>query len=543
MRRIITLGWLVACSGDIVTAEGRFAAQERGLSEGGPVDACRPAEPPRFSVDDYGDGWTFAADFHLPSWDIRFGARGLVVADFDGDGWVDLLVPQTHEPARVLRGRPGGGFVLDPNPVLVRGAVGGSAADIDGDGDLDAFLYGQADPRRELMPGEVEPPALLVNRGDGSFVVEPRPEWEAGFLGCGGSASWADVDLDGDLDLYFGRLGRVQEGAYSPCESKFLLNDGAGGLVDASDTLPPDAQAIRVMASGFHQFDEDPEPELYLVADALFENAPPEVEVPVAGNLLLDWSGSAWELVPSTGLELVIAGMGLGAADLNDDGLTDVAVPDVGQVPTLLSGGGAWTDIADSVGLVPSRDAGQSVAWGGEFADVDNDGRLDLAITYGAIPGSRSFRQPDELYRDTGSGFAPAGASWGYDDERPNRGVITADVDRDGSIDLITREIGGHVLVHRGLCAEGAWLGIDLVQAGANPHAVGAKVVVTSGQDRFVRWVTAGSTSFSSGGPPSLHVGVGMRRRVDSIVVIWPDGTGQAWRGVPTRQHLVITRQ
>ncbi len=548
MVRFVLVGLLGCSGGPIETLEGTFEPEIEGLEEGD-RQTCAPASTPSYALGDFGEGWRFAPDFHTPQWDVRFGARGVVVADFDVDGVVDVIVPQTHERARLLLGTGDGGLVPG-GTVDVVGAAGGSAADIDGDGDLDAFLYSQADPRREVPEGAVEGPVLLVNDGGGSFEVRPQPGWEDDFLGCGGSASWADVDLDGDLDLYFGRLGRIQDGAYQPCPSRFLLNDGVGGFEDASDRLPPDAQAIRVMASGFHAFDGDPEPELYLVADAQFENNPDDVEVPIAGNLLLDWRGDAWEVRPAPGLELAIAGMGLGAADLNDDGLVDVAVPDVGAVPLLLSRAGdgdvrdAWRDVAASWGLQPDVGNGQIVAWGGEFADADNDGQQDLVVTYGAIRGSQGFRQPDDLYRNTGEAFRRQGAAWGYADDRPNRGVVVADVDGNGMVDLVTRELGGHVLVHRAPCHEGAWLSLSLRQPGVpNGFGVGAKVVVLAGGERFVRWVSAGSTSFASGGPPTVHVGLGAHEAVDAIVVIWPDGEGQAWAGVPARQQITLTRQ
>lgn len=499
----------------------------------------RGPEDPPWTRTVLGEDWRFAPDYHTPAWDLRRGGRGVIVADLDGDGILDLVVPQELEPTRVLLGVGDGTFAqgtMLPEEDGVRGAIGGSAADFDADGDTDVFLYGLVDTA-----------VMLVNRGDATFDAVPHPEWDdPTFPGCGGSASWADFDLDGDLDLFYGRLGKAQGEVYTSCAKRMLVNAGGGVFLDESDRwLGADVQELRVLASGWHQFDDDPWPELYLVADAVMENLDSGGAAPTIGSDLLydnDADGLRRKEVPS--LELAIAGMGLAAGDLQPDGLVDLMIPDVDRLFVLVGvSGDVWIDYAAAWGLTPEPSIGQSVAWGGEWADLDADGLQDLLVTYGAIPGG-SKEQPDEVHRALGAEgpFERVGAAWGWDDPEPTRGFVVADLNGDGWLDVVKRELGGVVMVDTSRCGAAATLVVSLRGEAGNPQAVGAKVRIEAGGVEQVRFVTAGSTSFASGGPAEVHFGLGDVEVVDELEVTWPDGGVSSYGAVEARQRLVVGR-
>ena len=490
-----------------------------------------------FDRRELGEGWRFAVDYRAPDWDMRFGAKGIVMGDFDGDGHVDLIVPQVHERTRLLFGDGEGGFVPGsdslPDTEGLQGAVGGSAADVDGDGDLDVFLYGFYRT----------PPVLLLNDGTGRFDGEAHPEWDQeDFLGCGGSASFGDVDLDGDLDLFYGRLGTIQGDTELQCPSRLLLGDGTGAFVDASDQLDPAIQEIRVMASGFVQMDDDPHLELFVVADAVMESAKnPKV---VGSNYLLDNGPDGLSLHADPALQRVTAGMGLAVGDVTDDGIADLVVPGVDELIVANSAAGTWIDYAQTYRLVPDLELDQSSGWGGEYADLDNDGDQELLMGFGAFE-SRGIRvQPDEIYEDrrrTDEVYVPVGAAWGWNDGLSTRGFLTVDLNGDGWLDTVKRELGGVVVIHNARCGEGSWLSVELEGPDAgNPSAVGAEVRVVVGGEVQRRWVMAGSTSFSSGGPPVVHVGLGDAEAVDRIEVRWPSGETTAHPGVAASQRVTV---
>lgn len=463
-----------------------------------------------------GTSWVFAQDYRTPGWDLRRGARGVVVADLDGDGHLDLVAPQVLEPAHLLFGDGSGRFApaqgrLPEIPKLV-GPSGGSAGDIDGDGDLDLFLYGQESSA-----------VVLYNDGTGTFTGEAHPEWDGEFEGCGGSASWGDMDGDGDLDVFFGRLGlRMPSGEPFFCGSRLLRNDG-GTLTDVSEQLPEQAKEMRVLASGFLQLDGDTLPELYLVVDAVMEE---DGGATIAGSdLALDRQGERYVAWSGTGLEVITAGMGLAAGDANGDGVTDVMVPGVDELKVLMSVGEglrAWADASVTTGIAPGP--GQHSGWGGEWEDLDYDGELDLTVTFGAFADA-TRPEPDEIFLANGDGtYRRTGADWGFDDGFPSRGFALADLNEDGWFDIVKRELGGIVVLYLSRCGSAHHIQISLSQPGSNPHGIGSEIAVLSGGRRLVRTVTAGSTSYQIGGPPTALVGLGSLDVIDDIEVTWPDG-------------------
>jgi hypothetical protein len=323
-----------------------------------------------------------------------------------------------------------------------------------------------------------------------------------------------------------------------------LENQGDGTFTNLPSQLDNRAQELRVMASGWHQFDTDPYPELFLVADAIMEGSGPEVPPVIGSDILVDNGPTGLVTADAPTLETVIAGMGLAAADVNHDGLVDIMVPGVGELAVLHSTDlGIWVNTSAALELWPIADEGQRIGWGGEYADMDNDGTDDMIVTYGSIPGGLSS-EPDEIYLDQSPGnpFTRVGASWGFDDGMPSRGFIVADLNEDGWLDIIKRELGGIVMVHTSNCGAAAWMQIDLQSNDLNTRAIGATVSVFAGSDVVVRTVTAGSTSFASGGPPTLHFGLGDHESVDRIDVVWPDGSTSHYDTQESRQRLTIAQ-
>ncbi|MFT4621667.1 MAG: hypothetical protein ACI8PZ_000319 [Myxococcota bacterium] len=470
--------------------------------------------------------------------DTWHGSGGVIVADFDDDGRLDIVAPA--EPyAKLFTGTDD--HLFDEDRVLLdydlTYGIGGSVVDYDGDGDLDLFLL------RLFQPN-----VLLRNRGDGSFddVTESALPPERRFRGeyaPSMASSWADVDGDGDLDLFVGNYGRPDVDLSSTevaWPSVLYLNRGDGTFDDVSATLPPQVHDGYTYVAGFHDIDGDMWPELYVVNDLGW----------LTPSLLL--RNVEGELVPDdgvAGLDVTSSAAGLGVGDINGDGRPDFLLPEWNTIRLMEStDAGLYLDHGPARGIRPDASRDQQTGWGAELADLDNDGRLDAPIAYGHIGVSdprrrNAVRQPDALYLQAEDGsFTDVAPEWGIDDSGSNRGFVLADFNDDGWLDVAKRDVDGPSQLYMSRCGSEAWLRVELRMPGANTRAVGARVVVEADGQRWERTVLAGGTGYGSGAPPEVHFGLGDVEWIDRITVLWPDRRANVFDDIEPRQGVRIRR-
>jgi len=172
----------------------------------------------------------------------------------------------------------------------------------------------------------------------------------------------------------------------------------------------------------------------------------------------------------------------------------------------------------------------RDLSWGIEVADMDNDGLEDVVVAFGWLQDDHlglenPELQPDALYlqRDDGT-FAQVAETWGLAETGPSRGLALADLNQDGWLDVVKRDLWEDASFTASRCGEAHWLRLRLEQPGANSRAVGATARVEAGDRAWTRWIHAGGTSYASAGPLEAHFGLGEHAEVDRIVVTWPDG-------------------
>lgn len=483
---------------------------------------------------------------------------GLVAADFDRDGWVDLFASNESTPKLY---RNAAGILQDLSASLsafdLELSSGGAAADFDGDGDEDLFVT------RYMRPN-----VLLRNEGDGSFADVTA------VAGVGGlpeqrsmAASWADIDGDDDLDLYVGNYGFVDETAVSQLagEPDYLyLNNGDGTFTDVSDRIPVTVQGGYTYATSWIDLNGDLRPEMYIVNDFGTSGYPDAL-------LWNDGAGNLTLADPTVGLNGPFTGMGVDIADLNADGSPDFIIPVWAGMAYLESNitinGPVWVESSASRALDGDLGYDQKVAWGGNFGDLDNDGDTDLVMQYGyVVVGSgdqwgNPFRQPDGMFVQGPDGlFDDVSHDQGFDDMGVNRGAVLVDFNHDGFLDVAKRDLNGTNLAYLSNCDTSSWIDVDLHREwGMNRDAIGAKVVLTShdlatcpagtdpGKDgigpcQWTGWVQAGGVSLASSEPNTLHFGLATLDRVEKIEVTWPDGRTSIFRNVDARQVVRITQ-
>lgn len=206
----------------------------------------------------------------LPHKHSQFGPA-LAVGDVNGDGLPDFYVGADAGRAGVLYlQQPQGTFLPRKVPkVLGCEAVAAVFFDVDGDQDLDLYVVSggsQAEGSSEMYQDQ-----LYLNDGKGYFSTGKLPP----ITSSGSCVVVADIDADGDLDLFRG--GRLEPGKYPlPGRSFLLLNEG-GALVDATERMAPELQNIGLVSTAaWADFDGDGYPELALAGEwmpiQLFKN-------------------------------------------------------------------------------------------------------------------------------------------------------------------------------------------------------------------------------------------------------------------------------
>jgi len=496
------------------------------------------------------------------SWSWTWGG-GVTVVDLDGDDALDLVLPV--ESGLEVRWGPRA-WRAEPEPlsaVDLSYASGTSAADFDGDGDLDLYVM-----RVRGFPvpdggSDAGVNRLLRNDGDRRFVDVTA---EAGVDGCGPhhregttgcyrtmTASWADVDGDDDLDLFVGNYGFVDDTPgtrqvdMEPGEPSFLyLNEGDGSFAEAP--LPDAVSDGYTFAGGFADLDADGAPDLVVVNDfgVLWPN---RVLFGGDGALVLDEANAS-------GLTQSMTGMGLGLGDLNGDGWLDLAIPNWQDHALFESrpDTGTWVETSAARGLVNARRRNQLVGWGTTLGDLDNDTDLDAITQFGFVRNDNPVwanpaKQGDAVYlndaaerSDGAYSFEDVGYDRGLASPGMGRGAALADLNRDGWLDLVKRELQGQTRVHLSRCGRATGTLLRLRQPGANRFAVGARVVAKADGRVLRRDVSAGGRGFASMEPLEVHLGTGSARRIDRLEVVWPDGARTVVRGVPTNHAVTVVR-
>lgn len=471
-------------------------------------------------------GGDWASQIYDPERPNRFTGGGISAADLDGDGRVDLIRPDVDR-VRVWLQRTPLVFtdVSDTLPDVERANNVVTPADVDADGDLDLFVGRNDAPNR-----------LWINDGQGHFTdgtaasgLDQTPDAHAT------SAAFADFDLDGDLDLFVAAYGEFRDLGKRPGDPKVLWrNRGDGTFEDASSLLPAEVHQGFTFVGGWWDPDRDLRPDLMIVND--FGQ--------YGSNLLVHNQGAAFALEPSAGLDLEMHGMGLGVGDLNGDAVDDVVIAGWGLHRVMVSTSAGWFDARAVMHFRGDLSRHQVIGWSSELADLDNDGDLDVAQGFGFIHGEDAAPlQPDEIYRNDGAVFTPVGQEWGFAHEGNTRGVLAVDLNADGWLDLIRADMIGPATAQLAACGDAGWLAVSIDDARTlNRRGVGVELIAKAGASTWSRTIVDGGRSVLSAGPPVAHFGFGAVDVLDRLTVRWTDGEVSEFTDVPTRRAVRVTR-
>ena len=468
---------------------------------------------------------------------------GVAAGDYDGNGHVDLyVVGGSDEPNHLFRNRGDGTFYDTAARVgldLTHLGSGPAFGDIDGDGDLDLFV------------GAVEnDPYYLMENRDGQFVditVESGLVIDAENTV---SATFADYDADGDLDLFLAHWGFAEQADTQTVwrntgdgvfESVSEESGIAADLIIESENYQTGQIAMvdRTYTANVSDIDDDGDGDLLMAAD--YETSQ------VFAN---DGDGT---FTRTTDRDVIVdqSGMGASVGDYDNDGDMDWFVTSIYEPPDFYGnrlyrndGTGVFEDVTATAGVA---DGGWG--WASCFADFDNDGDLDIVHvngwrgTSGVSPYFNFLDDQMRFFRNDGDGtFARADTRHWLRDRGQGRGLACFDAERDGDIDIVlTNSDDKHLVYYRNELADARanhYLGVKLERETGNRHGVGAKVTVTTASGTQVREVGAGN-NYASQNPSEAHFGLG-HDIVADIVVRWPDGSETTKEDVWADQWLTI---
>jgi predicted Zn-dependent protease len=471
---------------------------------------------------------------------------GVGLLDFDNDGWLDVYVvqggpfppssPTSPNGDRLFRNLSGGRFEDVSRRSGIASFPGGygngvAVGDYDNDGRPDLFVT------------RWRSYALYHNRGDGTFADVTTQAGLGGDRDWPTSSAFADLDGDGDLDLFVCHYLRYDPTNPKRCEhpespndhtcnpidfpslpDHVFRNDG-GRFVDVTEQagfVDHDGRGLGVVAA---DLDGDERVDLFVANDM------------TANDLFRNLGGFRFEEIgTSTGVACASdgnyrAGMGIACGDLDDDGLPDIAVTNYfGESTTFYRnlGGGLFADQTAAIGLTgPSRPL---LGFGTAFFDANNDGWLDLITANGHVVDNRPrfpWMMPLQLLLGSQGGrltdvSARAGAP--FQALHLGRGLAVGDLDHDGRLDvLVVVQNEPLVYLHNESERVGHFVVFQLEGKRSNRDAVGAKVAVTcGGRVRVAHRVGGGS--YQSSSDACHHFGLAEARRVDSVEVRWPSG-------------------
>lgn len=157
-----------------------------------------------------------------------------------------------------------------------------------------------------------------------------------------------------------------------------------------------------------------------------------------------------------------------------------------------------------------------------------------------------SIEMPDYIFQNQGDGrFVKRTTEWGLDQKGVSAGAAYADLDNDGDLDLIinkTNAFAGILKNNSELAAANHFLRIQLKGTAKNAHGIGAKVTLHCGRNQFFQEQMP-VRGFQSSVDPVLNFGTGAHSTIDSVTVVWPDDKVQVLKNIKSNQTLTLKQE
>lgn len=493
---------------------------------------------------------------------------GVAVFDYNNDGFLDLFFcngahlpemiksePKFHN--RLYRNNQDGTYTDVTEEAGLAGSgysIGVAAADYDNDGYVDLLVTGANGYQ------------LFHNNGNGTFtdvtaragLARVHPDLANAFSAAAG---WFDYNNDGYLDLIIinyikwspstepnclsnGIRAYCSPDSYAGLPNLLFRNNGDGTFTDTSEVSGIFKHAGKGMGVAFADYDNDGFLDIFVANDTfrnfLFHNNANGTFTEV--GLL---SGVAY---PENGRS--VAGMGVDFRDIDNDGLPDIFETAMYNDNFLLfknlgKGEFDYATLTSGIGAATHH----LTAWGTGIFDFDNDGWKDIFTANAAILDNSEevthtpYHLPNSLFRNNHNGTftdVGKGAGSGLSTPAAHRGAAFGDLDNNGRIDIVTNCLNSRpeILMNRS-DNPNHWLLINLVGTVSNRDGLGSRIKIVTSEGVQYNHATT-SVGYGSSSDKRVHFGLGRANKIERMEVKWLSGIRQTLTDVAADQILTL---
>lgn len=458
--------------------------------------------------------------------DGTISLAGVAAGDIDDDGDLDLCITSFGSDSDVLLWRNDGKGNFNTSTPIAKKGISPYFGDVDNDGDLDLWL------------GRSGPDFYFQNDGEGNLVKSEVPEISGGDL-ITPCTRLLDIDSDGDLDLLASHLTKGTVPAtklLEPSITNLYNNNRDGSYTDIAEKLGLTLEKNPVTTIVCDDFDNDRDLDLIV-----FSSGKQESIVWVNDRI-----GKYRILKAETAGLMVKDVLSATSGDPDKDGDRDLLVfTHKGLKLFVNQTGFSFTHhqgFADRCGRLGGT--------GGQFADMDNDGDLDIIVA-------------DALRRDKSRGPTLLINDWPNDNfidiqevdpgnllaainTKAGASCVAADFTGDGRCDVLLAPTGQKPILIENITQGGHWIDIDLrgtrkqdKKSRSNNSAIGARVEIKAGtiSQQYIVGNSSGPVTMV---PNRIHAGLGQHTKVDWLRIMWPDAVLQAELELPADQVVTI---
>ena len=537
----------------------------------------------------------------------QFEANGAGVAlgDLDGDSDLDVVLGNDSGTNTILWNQAAQNLDegLFPNFLSEHMPFGNTRAvnlvDVDADGRLDIVMTRRNGAFNYLRntPQTISEQSLsgIKRVTETGFVhqVLPGIAWPAYAM------NWADLDLDGDLDLV---TGSYDASLLENQGNDFLIGNGAGVFIytNQEGKFVPNrlAEKAQAMAVAFFDINRDKLKDIVVGNDfavpdyawlRLASNAS-SVNINNKDKILeFPWSLQVKGWIPTSFDTTSYSTMSLDIGDVDNDQISELYSTDMMPYDETINTVAAYEPLmADmdhernsgdpqimanvllvNTGVVGYQDAARprgldatGWSWSAKFGDLDQDGLLDLYVVNGMAESTifahldnHELIEANQVFRNIGNGYFKPAPEWKVGSTFGGRGMSMGDMDGDGDLDIVINNLRGPAqLLENRLCG-GESLQVDLQwhndsPSSFQPHivktrntlAIGAVVHLKTSSGNFTRDVRAAS-GYLSGDPPRLHFGFPAGTSLYSLEIHWPDNIVSIVKDLSPKTLVKIRRQ